>query len=102
MTTFSELKLSEPILKALAAEGYETPTPIQAQSIPSLLEGRDLLGIAQTGTGKTAAFALPILERLAKKTERAGARYLPCADPGADARTRLADLATASAPMART
>ena len=61
LTTFSELKLSEPILKALAAEGYETPTPIQAKSIPSLLEGRDLLGIAQTGTGKTAAFALPIL-----------------------------------------
>jgi ATP-dependent RNA helicase RhlE len=70
LTTFSELKLSEPILKALAAEGYETPTPIQAKSIPSLLEGRDLLGIAQTGTGKTAAFALPILEHLAKKTER--------------------------------
>ncbi len=66
MTTFKELNLSQPLLNALAAEGYETPTPIQAQSIPSLLAGRDLLGIAQTGTGKTAAFALPILEKLSK------------------------------------
>ncbi len=66
MTTFSELNLAAPILKALAAEGYETPTPIQAQAIPPLLAGSDLLGIAQTGTGKTAAFALPILDRLAR------------------------------------
>ncbi|GLK77248.1 RNA helicase [Methylopila jiangsuensis] len=64
MTTFKDLGLSEPILKALAADGYETPTPIQAQAIPSLLAGRDLMGIAQTGTGKTAAFALPIIEKL--------------------------------------
>ena len=71
MTTFTELNLCEPLLKALAAEGYETPTPIQARAIPSLLEGRDLLGIAQTGTGKTAAFALPILQRLSEKSERA-------------------------------
>ncbi|MDE2444736.1 MAG: DEAD/DEAH box helicase [Alphaproteobacteria bacterium] len=70
MTTFNNLGLSEPLLKALATEGYNTPTPIQARSIPALLEGKDLLGIAQTGTGKTAAFALPILERLAKHTER--------------------------------
>jgi ATP-dependent RNA helicase RhlE len=66
LTTFSELNLSQPILNALTAEGYETPTPIQAQAIPPLMQGRDLLGIAQTGTGKTAAFALPILEKLAK------------------------------------
>jgi len=71
VTTFTELNLSAPILKALAQEGYETPTPIQAKSIPVLLQGRDLLGIAQTGTGKTAAFALPILEHFAKKTDRA-------------------------------
>ncbi len=71
MTTFETLNLSAPILKALLAEGYETPTPIQAQAIPPLMEGRDLLGIAQTGTGKTAAFALPILERLAKEAKRA-------------------------------
>ncbi|WP_112663158.1 DEAD/DEAH box helicase [Microvirga flavescens] len=64
MTLFSEFGLAEPILKALASEGYEKPTPIQAQSIPYVLEGRDLCGIAQTGTGKTAAFALPILHRL--------------------------------------
>ncbi|MCB1380651.1 MAG: DEAD/DEAH box helicase [Alphaproteobacteria bacterium] len=71
MDSFTELNLSQPILKALAAEGYDRPTPIQARAIPSLLEGRDLLGIAQTGTGKTAAFALPILEHLAKKGDRA-------------------------------
>ena len=71
MTQFTDLQLSAPILKALSGEGYTEPTPIQAQSIPVLLQGRDLLGIAQTGTGKTAAFALPILERLSKETERA-------------------------------
>ena len=65
MTQFNELGLSPLLLKALAAEGYEQPTPIQAEAIPHLLAGRDLLGIAQTGTGKTAAFALPILHRLA-------------------------------------
>ena len=64
MTTFTDLGLPAPILQALAAEGYETPTPIQAGAIPHVLAGRDLLGIAQTGTGKTAAFALPILGRL--------------------------------------
>jgi ATP-dependent RNA helicase RhlE len=54
------------LLQALADQGYTTPTPIQAQAIPPLLTGRDLLGIAQTGTGKTAAFTLPILQRLAE------------------------------------
>ncbi|HVG59135.1 MAG TPA: DEAD/DEAH box helicase [Hyalangium sp.] len=62
--TFEELKLAEPLLRAVKAEGYTTPTPIQAQAIPSALAGRDVLGCAQTGTGKTAAFALPILHRL--------------------------------------
>ncbi len=61
---FSQLGLSQPILRALAKEGYETPTPIQAQTIPHTLEGKDVLGCAQTGTGKTAAFALPIIQRL--------------------------------------
>ncbi len=66
MTThFTDLGLIEPLLRALAAENYTTPTPIQAQAIPLLLQGRDLLGIAQTGTGKTAAFTLPMLQRLA-------------------------------------
>ena len=62
--TFDELKLIEPILKALHTEGYTTPTPIQERAIPILLQGKDLFGCAQTGTGKTAAFAIPILQLL--------------------------------------
>jgi ATP-dependent RNA helicase RhlE len=62
---FDQLGLAEPILRAVRAAGYSQPTPIQAQAIPPLLEGHDLLGCAQTGTGKTAAFSLPILEILA-------------------------------------
>ncbi len=61
---FADLRLSEPILRALVSEGYTVPTPIQAKAIPPVLAGRDVLGCAQTGTGKTAAFALPILQRL--------------------------------------
>ena len=64
MTTFQELGLSQPVLQALDLKNYTTPTPIQAQAIPPVLEGRDLLGIAQTGTGKTAAFMLPSIDRL--------------------------------------
>jgi ATP-dependent RNA helicase RhlE len=63
---FSDLGLVEPLLRAVREEGYDTPTPIQAQAIPYLLEGRDLLGCARTGTGKTAAFVLPMLQRLTK------------------------------------
>jgi ATP-dependent RNA helicase RhlE len=62
--TFVSLGVAEPILRALTAENYTHPTPIQAKAIPALLEGRDLLGIAQTGTGKTAAFGLPLLQKL--------------------------------------
>ena len=79
MTKFSDFGLAEPIQKALAAEGYETPTPIQAQAIPHLMAGRDICGIAQTGTGKTAAFALPSLHHLAnnpRATPRHGCRML--------------------------
>jgi len=61
---FNALQLAAPLVRALADEGYTTPTPIQSQAIPPVMEGRDLLGCAQTGTGKTAAFALPILHRL--------------------------------------
>ena len=62
--TFDQLQLLPPLLRAVAEEGYTQPTPIQAEAIPHVLAGRDLLGLAQTGTGKTAAFALPILQRL--------------------------------------
>jgi ATP-dependent RNA helicase RhlE len=67
LMTFENLNLIEPILRAVKAEGYTEPTPIQEQAIPVLLEGRDLMGSAQTGTGKTAAFAIPILQLLAQK-----------------------------------
>src|SRR3954466_12674948 len=67
---FSELGLLPALETAVASEGYVQPTPIQAAAIPHVLEGRDLLGLAQTGTGKTAAFALPILQRLAKSGRR--------------------------------
>jgi ATP-dependent RNA helicase RhlE len=73
VTHFKDLGLARPLLSTLAAEGYETPTPIQVMAIPPVLAGRDLLGIAQTGSGKTAAFALPILHRLAE-TRRAAPR----------------------------
>jgi ATP-dependent RNA helicase RhlE len=79
MTDFASLGLAEPILRALAQEGYTIPTPIQAQAIPIVLAGRDLLGIAQTGTGKTAAFALPLLHHLADRkapAPRGGCRVL--------------------------
>ncbi|MEO8926512.1 MAG: DEAD/DEAH box helicase [Caulobacteraceae bacterium] len=79
MTHFNDLGLAKPLLKALAEKGYTQPTPIQAQAIPTVLTGRDLLGVAQTGTGKTAAFALPILHRLAadpKPAPRRGCRVL--------------------------
>ena len=79
MTTFAELNLNPLILSALEQAGHHTPTPIQAQAIPPAMEGRDILGIAQTGTGKTAAFALPILNRLAEmggRPPRGGCRVL--------------------------
>src|SRR3546814_4354848 len=63
-TTFTSLNLAPEILKALEESGYVTPTPIQAQAIPLVLQGRDLMAGAQTGTGKTAAFALPLLQKL--------------------------------------
>jgi len=78
-TNFNELGLAKPLLRALADKGYDSPTPIQALAIPIVLSGRDLLGIAQTGTGKTAAFALPILHRLAadpRPAPRRGCRVL--------------------------
>jgi len=72
--TFDQLGLHQSILKALAETGYQTPTPIQAQAIPSALKGQDLLACAQTGTGKTAAFSLPILDHLARQKPSRGPR----------------------------
>lgn len=71
MTKFSDLKLDPKVLKAIDEAGYTTPTPIQAQAIPFALEGRDVLGIAQTGTGKTASFVLPLITRLGRGRARA-------------------------------
>ncbi|MFT0859282.1 DEAD/DEAH box helicase [Ancylobacter sp. G4_0304] len=79
LTSFAELGLAEPILQALKEANHSTPTPIQAQAVPQVLAGRDLIGIAQTGTGKTAAFALPILNHLVterRRPERRSARVL--------------------------
>jgi hypothetical protein len=84
--SFENLGLSQPVLQALALKEYTTSTPIQEQAIPVLLQGRDLLGIAQTGTGKTAAFMLPSIDRLVasgKRPQRGTCRMLVL---GADAR----------------
>ncbi|MFN5371421.1 MAG: DEAD/DEAH box helicase, partial [Bacteroidia bacterium] len=70
---FNELNLIDPILRALQEEGYQNPTPIQEQAIPIVLNGTDLLGCAQTGTGKTAAFSIPILQILNKQSLPASA-----------------------------
>lgn len=74
--TFADLKLIDPLLNSVARSGYSKPTPIQLKVIPHLLEGRDLLGIAQTGTGKTAAFSLPLLQTLAQNPKRRLARQV--------------------------
>jgi ATP-dependent RNA helicase RhlE len=90
---FSDLGLAAPILRALQSAGYDTPTAIQAQAIPIILAGRDMLGIAQTGTGKTAAFALPILQRLAadlRPPQRKGCRVLVLS-PTRELATQIAD-----------
>jgi len=78
LSDFVSLGLAAPILEALAAEGYTSPTPIQTRAIPQVLDGRDLLGIAQTGTGKTAAFALPILHQLAGSPRARRPRNVRC------------------------
>src|SRR5436309_14141600 len=74
--SFNEMHLSAPMLDAIARAGYTSPTPIQARAIGIALEGKDLIGCAQTGTGKTAALATPIIERLCASRPGAGARAL--------------------------
>jgi ATP-dependent RNA helicase RhlE len=103
VTQFSDLGLTEVLLRALRHEGYTQPTPIQAQAIKPLLEGRDLLGIAQTGTGKTAAFALPILQRLITDPRRPpprGVRVLVLA-PTRELAAQIADSFRAYGRFAR-
>ena len=73
--TFADLGLSAQMLEALTDAGYKKPTPIQAQAVPLALKGRDLIGLAQTGTGKTAAFTIPIIERLIGGPHRTGRSY---------------------------
>jgi ATP-dependent RNA helicase RhlE len=96
MTQFTDLGLSGPILQALAAADYDTPTPIQAQAIPLVLQGKDLLGIAQTGTGKTAAFTLPSLDILARANKRPGPRScrMLVLSPTRELASQIADNAT--------
>jgi len=86
IASFKELGLAPAVYKVINEVGYETPSPIQAHSIPPLLEGRDLLGQAQTGTGKTAAFALPLLSRLDLKKKHPPASW-PCRSPRRSAPT---------------
>ncbi len=75
LTTFDTLGLAEPILKAIAADGYSTPTPIQGKVIPQLLSERDVIGIAQTGTGKTASFVLPLLHRIESEKSKPAPKH---------------------------
>ena len=75
--SFKDLGLSDSIIDAIQQLGYDTPTPIQEQAIPSVLEGRDLLGSAQTGTGKTAAFTLPIIHLLGERPSKSQGKSKP-------------------------
>jgi ATP-dependent RNA helicase RhlE len=88
--SFSELGVTEPLCRALAARNYDIPTPIQSQTIPLLLQGRDILGVAQTGTGKTASFALPVLQLLGQPDGPRGARALVLA-PTRELAIQIAD-----------
>ena len=102
LTSFQDFGLADPISRALKEENYLTPTPIQAQTIPLALTGRDVVGIAQTGTGKTAAFALPILHRILENRIRPQPKSLPRAGAVARPANCRARSSTASTPMAAT
>jgi ATP-dependent RNA helicase RhlE len=97
-TAFSKLGLSDALAYAVQEKGYTEPTPIQTQAIPLILEGRDVIGSAQTGTGKTAAFALPIIQRLGRPRGHARAS---CSSPRASSRSRWRRPST-STPFSRT
>ena len=102
MTTFADLGLSEQLLQALNDVGYESPSPIQEQAIPPLLEGRDVIGQAQTGTGKTAAFGLPLLESVDPTDDEVQALVLTpdarAVHPGHPGAARVRRAARASIP----
>src|SRR5262249_57799344 len=96
---FEDLHLLAPLLRGVRAEGYTPPTPIQEQAIPHILAGRDLLGCAQTGTGKTAAFALPILQRFAQNPRRgAGPLRALALSPPRELAAQTGDSCPAHAP----
>jgi superfamily II DNA/RNA helicase len=95
--SFSHLGLSDKVLAAVAATGYTTPTPIQEQAIPHVLARRDVLGIAQTGTGKTAAFVLPMLTMLEKGRARARMPRTLILEPTSPHRSRNSSTNTAPA-----
>lgn len=97
--TFKELKITEPILKAIDEKGYEIPTPIQQKGIPVALEGRDMLGIAQTGTGKTAAFAIPILQHLSDGSNGEQSAQADTLTPRRDRRGRSHDRVRKERPI---
>jgi hypothetical protein len=99
--TFATLGLADTLLQSLETLGYKTPTPIQEQAIPAILEGRDVMAAAQTGTGKTAGFVLPILHSLATDGIKVGSNSVR-ARPRADARTGRAGFTPASASTANT
>lgn len=82
--TFKELNITEPILKAIEEKGYAVPTPIQGEAIPAALAKRDILGCAQTGTGKTASFAIPIIQHLQMNKEAAKCPARSCISIGLD------------------
>ncbi len=88
---FASLGLDASILKAVADQGYTEPTPIQKASIPVIIEGKDVIGVAQTGTGKTAAFTLPLLTKLVRTQEQHPPGPRPLPDPGPDPRARRPD-----------
>ena len=91
LTSFQDFGLADPISRALKEENYLTPTPIQSQTIPIALTGRDVVGIAQTGTGKTAAFALPILHRLLEASSRSPACRVLVLSPTRELSSQILD-----------